>query len=73
MSVEEREQARSEWFQQNPQAQSITKANKAKRKWRVKIGKLKQDHPELYENLSPKKVNGKNFLNQIVEPQNKHL
>ena len=55
MSVEEREQARSEWFQQNPQAQSITKANKAKRKWRVKMGKLKQDHPELYEKFKSEK------------------
>ena len=55
LSVEEREQARSEWFQQNPQAQSITKANKAKRKWRVKMGKLKQDHPELYEKFKSEK------------------
>ena len=55
LSVEEREQARSEWFQQNPQAQSITKANKAKRKWRVKMGKLKQNHPELYEKFKSEK------------------
>ena len=55
LSVEEREQARSEWFKQNPEAQSITKSNKAKRNWRAKIGKLKQDHPELYEKFKSEK------------------
>ena len=59
LSVEEREQARSEWFKQNPEAQSIKKANKANRKWRDRMGKFKQDYPELYEKFKSEKVNGK--------------
>jgi len=64
LSVEEREQARSEWFKQNPEAQSIKKANKANRKWRDKMGKLKQDHPELYEKFKSQKSKWKKLSKQ---------
>ena len=64
LSVEEREQARSEWFKQNPEAQSIKKANKANRKWRDKMGKLKQDHPELYEKFKSQKSKWKKLNKQ---------
>ena len=64
LSVEEREQARSEWFKQNPEAQSIKKANKANRKWRDKMGKLKQDYPELYEKFKSEKSKWKKLNKQ---------
>lgn len=64
LSVEEREQARSEWFKQNPEAQSIKKANKANRKWRDKMGKLKQDYPELYEKFKSEKRKWKKLNKQ---------
>lgn len=64
LSVEEREQARSEWFKQNPEAQSIKKANKANRKWRDKMGKLKQDYPELYEKFKSQKSKWKKLNKQ---------
>ena len=59
LSVEERQAARSEWFKNNPQAQSITRSNIAKRKWRLKLGKLKKQNPELYEKFRTEKNNWK--------------
>ena len=64
LSVEEREQARSEWFKQNPEAQSIKKANKANRKWRDRMGKFKQDYPELYEKFKSEKSKWKKLDKQ---------
>ena len=64
LSVEEREQARSEWFKQNPEAQSIKKANKANGKWRAKMSKFKQEHPDLYEKFKSEKRKWKNLNKQ---------
>ncbi len=55
LSVEERQAARSKWLKKNPQAQSIRRSNTAKRKWRMKLGKLKKQHPELYEKYRTEK------------------
>lgn len=57
LSVEERQAARSEWFKNNPQAKSIRRSNTAKRKWRIKLGKLKKQNPELYEKFRKEKRN----------------
>tara|TARA_Y100000589_G_scaffold284059_1_gene282670 strand:- start:114 stop:797 length:684 start_codon:yes stop_codon:yes gene_type:complete len=59
LSVEDRQAARSEWFKNNPQVQSIRRSNTAKRKWRLKLGKLKKQNPELYEKFRTEKNNWK--------------
>ena len=64
LSVEEREQARSEWFKQNPEAQSIKRPIKLIESGETEWASLKQDYPELYEKFKSEKSKWKKLDKQ---------
>ena len=73
LSVEEREQARSEWFKQNPRHNRLKRPIKLIESGETEWANLNKIIPSCMKNLSLKKVNGKNLINKNVKLQNKLL